>query len=347
MTQPNAMADVGSSQVNRRRFLGGAMALAGGIGLGAPLLAGCGGSSAGTGDAAAKTIGISLNGLVEYTRYVAQGVAKAFEGGNYNFKVVQANFDVQTELRNIEGLVSQAIDGLVVLPNTVDAVLTPLKDAKSAGVKIGLALWAEPGPLDQYVVGVASVDSIAGGKLMGEWLKAKAKPGKVIVVQGVLGQGFSEQLDQGLDEALTGSGFEVVVREQGFFDRNKAIEVVERGLQAHPDVTAIVTYAATMSDGVASFLKQNNIQNVTHVGDDCDTELQTWLGTPYLSASRYYSAAETGFVAGQAVRAVLEGKEPTFENKCFQAMMSKENMVDVLKTHPMSYPDLNSKLGGL
>lgn len=345
MSQPGNIPTQGTSVLNRRRFLGGAVTIAG-LGVASPLLVACGeGGSGGSGGA--KTIGISLNGLVEYTKYVAEGVAKAFEGGDYKLKIVQANFDVQTELRNIEGLVSQGVDGLVVLPNTVDAVLPPIRDASSSDVKTGLALWTAPGPLDDLVEGVAVIDSVAGGKMMGEWLKSNARPGKVIVVQGVLGQGFSEQIDQGLDEALSGSGFEIVVREQGFFDRNKAIEVVERGLQAHKDVTAIVTYAGTMSNGVASYLKQNNIEDIAHVGDDADEELLTWLGTPYLAVSRYYSAAETGLVAGKAVRDALEGKKPTFKNPIFQTMMTKENSAEVLKKSPMSYPELESKLEGL
>lgn len=343
MSQPKKIASLGSAGLHRRRFLGGAMTIAG-AGLAMPFLGACS-SEAGAGGA--KTIGVSLNGLVEYTKYVAHGVAKAFEGGDYELKIVQANFDVQTELRNIEGLVSQGVGGMVVLPNTMDAVVTPLRDAASSDVKLGMALWTEPGPLDDQVEGVAVIDSVEGGRMMGEWLKSNVDPGKVIVVQAVLGQGFTEQIDQGLDEALDGSGFEVVVREQGFFDRNKAIEVVERGLQAHDDVTAIVSYAGTMSNGVASFLKQNGIENITHVGDDADEELLTWLGTPYLAVSRYYSAAETGLVAGRAVRAALEGKEPTFENKVFQTMMTKENSAEVLAQSPMSYPEFESELAGL
>jgi ABC-type sugar transport system substrate-binding protein len=329
---------------SRRRFLGGAAAVSGLV-VAAPLLAACGGGGSAAGGS--KTIGLSLNGLVEYTRYVAQGVAKAFDGGDYKLKIVQANFDPQTELRNIEALVSQGVAGLVVEPNTVDAITSALREADSSDIPSALAIWAAAGPLDDYLKGVSAVDSVGGGRMIGEWLLQHGKPGKTIVVQGVVGQGFSERIDEGLDAALKGSGFEVVVREQGFFDRSKAIGVVERALQAHPDATTIVSYAAAMGDGVASYLQQNKVEGVTHVTSDGDKEMLDWLKTPYLAATRYYSAAETGLIAGRVVRSALEGKKVEFENPTFQSMMTAANADAMLKEHPMSYPELDTALNGL
>lgn len=365
MKNPATGAIAGRDNLNRRRFLG-AVAAASGLALSSSLLSACGsaddgagasstGGSAGGGTAGSggttggsgKTVGISLNGLVEYTRYVAQGVAKALDGGGYQLKIVQANFDQQTELRNIEALTSQGVAGIVVNPNTVDAIISALRSAHQAKIANALALWAAPGPLDEYVDGVSALDSVGGGKMIGDWLVKNAKPGKTIVVQGVVGQGFSERIDDGLNQALQGSGFDVVVREQGFFDRNKAIGVVERALQAHPDATTIVSYAAAMADGIASYLQQNKIDGITHVTSDGDKEMLTWIKTPYLKANRYYSAAETGLLAGKVVRSVIEGKKPEFKNPIYQTMMTADNVDQVLKEHPMSYPEFDDVLKGL
>jgi ribose transport system substrate-binding protein len=333
--------------LTRRGALRGLGAL-GGAALIAPALVACGGGGApaGAGDAggAARTIGLSLNGVVDYTKYVAEGVAKGLDGGNYEVKVVQANFDGPTELRNLESLVSQGVAGIVINPNTVETTLNGVRDAKDASIPSGLALWAGPGPLDQYVSGVAFVDSVKGGSLIGDWLKENAKPGKVIVVQGVVGQGFSERIDEGLDSSLEGSGFEVVVREQGLFDRNTAVGVVERGLQAHPDAKIVVSYAATMGDGIAAYLEQNTITDVTHVTSDADEEMLTWLGTPYLGATRYYSAAETGLIAAKIVRMAIEGGSPQFQDVVFQDIMTASNKDAILAEHPMRYQQYASKL---
>jgi ribose transport system substrate-binding protein len=367
------------SPLSRRSFLGGAAALSG-LALASPLLAACGssggsgaagsstpaagggdpstsaaGSASGSGSGSAskpggsgsKVIGLSLNGLVEYDKYVGEGVAKALDGSGYELKVLQANFTDATELSNLESFVAQGVAGLVILPNTLNNVLTGLKKAQAANIPSSLCLWAIPTVVDDYVKGVAFVDSVKGGQLIGDWVKANAKPGKVVVVQGVVGQGFSENIDKGLDQSLAGSGFDVVVREQGYFDRTKGTAVVQRALQAHPDVTVIVDYAAAMGDGIASYLKQQNITNITHVTSDGDAEMMTWLGTPYLHATRYYSAAETGLIGGKIVLDVLNGKPVEFKNPVTQVMMTKENMADVLAKTPVSYPEYASKLNGV
>ncbi len=355
--------------ISRRKFLGGAAALSG-LALSAPLLAACGtdtkdagssgssasgtpSSQAGSSSAAAsaggggKLIGLSLNGFVEYDKQVAQGVAKALDGSGYELKILQANFSDADELSNLESLVAQGVDGLVILPNTINNVLTGLKKAEAAKIPSSLCLWAIPTVVDDYVSGVAFVDSVKGGRMIGDWVKENAKPGKVVVVQAVLGQGFSENIDTGLDESLAGSGFEVVVREQGYFDRTKGTEVVQRALQAHPDVTVVIDYAAAMGNGIASYLKQQGITNITHVTSDGDEEMKTWMGTPYLAASRYYSAAETGLIGGQVMVDLLGGKKVEFENAVTQVMMTGDNMTDVLAKTPLSYPEYADMLTGV
>lgn len=362
-----APSSAARSQLSRRSFLGGAAALSG-LAIAAPVLAACGAKGGGSGNgtsaagtssgssstsgstpaaAGSKVIGLSLNGLVEYDKLVGQGVAKALDGSGYDLKVLQANFTDATELSNLESFVTQGVAGLVILPNTLNNVLTGLKKAQTAKIPSSLCLWAIPTVVDDYLKGVAFLDSVKGGMMIGDWVKANAKPGKVVVVQGVVGQGFSENIDKGLDESLKGSGFDVVVREQGYFDRTKGTEVVQRALQAHPDITVIVDYAAAMGDGIASYLKQQNITNITHVTSDGDTEMMTWIGTPYLSACRYYSAGETGLIGAKIMLDTLQGKPVEFRNPVTQVMMTGDNKDEVLAKTPLGYPEFADKLNGV
>lgn len=337
--------------IGRRDFLRGSAATTGLFALGG-LLAACGsgssGSGSGTGDSspgAGKTIGISLNGINAYSGYVAEGVQKALAGTSYKVLGVQNSFDTKNELSNIQNLLTQGINGLIVLPADATTIGKAAKLCAQQDVAVGNALWPGKSDADGDYTGVANLDSVEGGKLIGEFLKKSAKPGKVIVVQGIVGQGFSEKIDEGLNSTLKGSGFEIVVREQGFFDRNKATTIVENGLQAHPDTTAVVAYSASMSDGIASYLKSRKITKVTHVSSDADDELiDTWLGTPYLAADRYYSAAQTGLVVAQAVRAKLEGGKPTFDNPISQAMITKSNASSVIGKTPYRYKQYAGKV---
>ncbi|MCW2766068.1 MAG: hypothetical protein JWO11_2027 [Nocardioides sp.] len=336
--------------LDRRGFLRYSSLAVGAVAAGG-LLAACGSdkgaspsSSSGAGEiGAGKTIAISLNGVNAYSGYVAEGVLKELDGTAYEFAGVQNNFDSSTELGNVQNLLSQGIAGLVVLPADSTTIARAAQLAGQQDVAVGNALWPGQGEADKYFAGVASLDSVEGGRMIGQWLLDNAEPGKVIVVQGIVGQGFSELIDEGLDGVLGGSGFEVVVRDQGFFARDTATKIVESGLQAHPDVTAIVAYSASMSNGIASYLKSNAIENITHVSSDADDELFDWLGTPYLAATRYYSAAQTGVIAARAVRAVLEGGTPQFEGTVDQEIVTKENAAAAIAKNPYRYAEFADK----
>ena len=362
-----AALDAAGSHFGRRDFLRGSGALAGLFAAGG-LVAACGssgssssgptGSSSATGSTASsssagggggsigagKTIGISLNGINAYSGYVAEGVLKALAGTKYKVIGVQNNFDSKTELSNIQNLLTQGIKALIVLPADATAIGKAAQLCQQQGVAVGNTLWPGKSDADKYYTSIANLDSVQGGRLIGEYLKKTAKPGKIIVVQGILGQGFSERIDQGLDATLKGSGFTVAVRQQGFFDRNKATNIVESGLQAHPDTTAIVAYSASMSDGIASYLKSKKITNITHVSSDGDDEMFTYLGTPYLSASRFYSDAQTGLVVTQAVRAKLEGGKATFDNPISQLIVTKANAAATTAKNPYRYKQFAGKV---
>ncbi|GAA0292567.1 hypothetical protein GCM10009528_06820 [Kineococcus aurantiacus] len=282
-------------------------------------------------------IGVSLNGNNAYSSYVAEGVYKALDGTGYTATGVQNNFSSATELSNVQNLLAQGIEGLVVLPADATTLAKAAQLCVQQDVPVGNALWPGQGEGAGDFAGKATLDSVEGGRMIGEWLKANAEPGPVVVVQGIVGQGFSEKIDQGLDESLRGSGFSVVVREQGFFARDKATQIVQTALQAHPDVTAIVAYSASMSNGIAAFLEGRGTTTITHVSSDADDEMITWLQTPYLAASRYYSAAQTGVVAAQAVLAAIAGTTSSASDAIDQTMVTRENIAAVVAEHPYRY----------
>ncbi|MEH3075820.1 MAG: substrate-binding domain-containing protein [Quadrisphaera sp.] len=318
--------------------------LAGGLLTTSGLLAACGssataGAASGGGSSAAQTgtIGISLNGNNAYSSYVAEGVFKALDGTGFTATGVQNNFSSATELSNVQNLLAQGIKGLVVLPADATTIAKAAQLCAQQQVPVGNALWPGDGEGADDFAGKATLDSVEGGRMIGEWLKANAKPGPVVVVQGIVGQGFSEKIDQGLDEALKGSGFSVVVREQGFFARDKATQIVQTALQAHPDVTAVVAYSASMSNGIAAFLQGQGATGITHVSSDADDEMITWLKTPYLAASRYYSAAQTGVVAAQAVLAKITGGQPPASETIDQVMVTKDDVDAVVAKNPYRY----------
>ena len=300
--------------------------------------------AAGTAGPTAGLIGLTLNGLNDYTKGVTTGVYKALEGTKYTLEVVQVNYDAAQELSAAEAFLAKGVVGLVIQPNTAESAGAAAEKAVGKGIPAGNCIWPGPSDADKFFVGVAEIDSVEGGRLIGEYLKANATPGKVCIVQGVVGQGFSERIDEGLDKALEGTDFEVVVREQGFFDRTKAVGVVEKAFQAHPDLGIVVAYSASMSNGIAQWLKDQKKETVLHVSSDADEEMITWMKTPYLKATRYYSSAQTGLIAANAVLKTLKGEKPEFRTVIAQEIATAENIDSIVAANPFMFMEYKDKV---
>ncbi|MFN3217242.1 MAG: sugar ABC transporter substrate-binding protein [Acidimicrobiales bacterium] len=345
---------------SRRRFIQRMGIAGGGIVLGGGLLAACGGDdeeSTGTAETGGEAptavadapaaeiitsglIGLTLNGLNDYTRGVATGAYAALEGTDFELQVIQGNYDPGEELANIENFLAQGAVGIVIQPNTAESAGAGAQAAAAQGVPVGNCIWPGPSDADEFFTGVAQLDSVEGGRLLGNYLlEVLPGGGKICVVQGVVGQGFSERIDEGLDEVLSGSGLEVVVREQGFFDRVAAVEVVQTAFQAHPDLVAVVDYAAAMSNGICQWLEDEGITDVVHVTSDADEEMVSWFGSPYLQATRYYSSAQTGLIATNAVVAALTGGTPVFGTPIDQLIATADNIEAIVAENPYMFFD--------
>src|SRR4051812_821233 len=277
-----------------------------------------------------KTIALSLNGFNTYDQNLATGVLHALAGTSYKFVGAQANFDSKAEVTNLQNLLSQNPSALLIIPNTVAGASRGALQAKSSGIPVVNLLWSGKTPADSAYVGVVRVDNTKGGELIADYLGQKVKKGKILVVIGVPGQGFSEEISSGLNKGLAKpSGLSVAASQPGFFTAGPAVKAVQNMLAAHPDAVAIVDYAAGMGDGIAAYQKARKITKIEHVTSDGDAAMLPWLreGT-YLTADRYYSSAQEGVVGAMMLRNFLEkGQKPrTFVTDLYQAMVTKANL---------------------
>jgi ribose transport system substrate-binding protein len=277
-----------------------------------------------------KTIALSLNGFNVYDQQLATGVLMALAGTAYTFKGLQANFDSKGEVTNLQNLVAQNPAGLLIIPNTVAGASRGALAAKRAGIPVVNLLWSGKTSADSAYIGVIQVDNAVGGALMADYLGKKVKSGKILVVIGVPGQGFSEEITAGLKAGLKKyPGLEIADSQPGLFTAGPAQKAVQNMLTAHPDAKAIVDYAAEMGNGIAQYLKARKITNVEHITSDGNTAMIPWLkqGT-YLSACRYYSSGQEGLIGCTMMRKYIEKqqKPAKFVTSLYQKMVTKANL---------------------
>jgi ABC-type sugar transport system substrate-binding protein len=295
------MTDWTRRDLLRRAGAGAGLALAPG------LIAACGGGGGSDEPPPprSKKIGLSLAGDYPFAVCVASGAFKALEGSGYQLLVTQAGFSADREIANLAKLIDAKIAGLVIQPVAIEGATRGAQFAQQAGVRVSTTMSPGLGPGSKFFAGVVEVPGRQGGRMIGRWLIDNVPGGgEIIVVQGILGQGVSEPLDEGLEEALkVDPRYRVVLRGPGNLDPSQAVNLVERGLALHPRAKMIVDYGAVMGDAISAYLERKRASDVVHVTSDADDSTPKWLRTPYLRATRYFSAAQTG---REATRIVLE-----------------------------------------
>jgi ABC-type sugar transport system substrate-binding protein len=259
-----------------------------------------------------KLIGLSLYADDAYTRCVASGVVAALKGSGYALLARRADLSASKEAANLQSFIRRKASGIVVLPVSVEASTRGAQMAQSASIAVVDALYPGPGGTgDKFFAAAVDYGGDAGGTMVARYLLDHApRGGEIVVVQGIPGQGDSEQLDAGLDAALAGHPrFRVVARGPGGQTAAGAVAVVREALAAHPRASIVVDYGAVMGDAIAAHLQSIGRRDILHITAGATPQTGRWLGTPYLGATRYWPAAEVGREAAMTLVQVIRDED--------------------------------------
>ena len=198
-----------------------------------------------------------------------------------------------------------------MLPSTVQATSQAVLKAKAAGVPCVNQFYSGKTPGDSAYIGVLQTNNTTGGKLVADYvMEAVPDGGKVLIVMGNVGQGFSEVFTAGIKKALR-PDWSVADVQPGNYVRSDSIDAAQTMLTAHPDATVIVSYAAEMGVAVASYLKRAKRDDIVHVTSDSNHEMVRWMQEGFIKANRYLSASQTGELTTIMLRDFLEkNKKP-------------------------------------
>lgn len=312
LNAPGPWRDVMEGVLTRRRMLG---STAGAL-LGGSFLAACGGGDDDSGSAGGspsaigegQTIGYLVNGINEFSQCELTGVLKTLEKTQYKLLARQSNYNGREEIANAESLLSQGLDALHITSATTQSTARVALRAHELGIEaLTFAYWSEPTPADDVYLGVFETDNIAGADQIQEYI-AQTVPegGEIVVVSGVLGQGFTEQFSDGLAKAFEDSSWEIVAEQPANYNRREAIDVITPMLDAHPDANIIISMSAEMGVGIADVLEKSDRLDIVHVTSDANHELVAKMKIGSIDATRYLSPAETGVSPIRMLRAFLE-----------------------------------------
>lgn len=183
------------------------------------------------------TIGVSFGQNV-HPFFVAmqKGIEKACaDKGITNLNILSADSSLETQVSQIENLVTKGCDVILLNPYDSEGVVNAVKGAKDQGVGI-ITMDVDCADSTAFV---ASDNYVVGQMLAQYVIDQLGGEGKVAIIDGIVVSSLKDRT-QGFMDTIKESNIEVVAEQQTAHARDTALASAENILQANPDINAFV-----------------------------------------------------------------------------------------------------------
>lgn len=216
-----------------------------------------------------KVIGVSIpaatHGWAGGMNFHAQQTVKRLEEVYPNLDFVLATApNAGKQVNDIEDMVAtRNIDALVVLPFESDPLTPPVQSVKAGGAWVtvvdrGLSV---DGVEDLYVAG----DNPGFGRVSGEFMASKMPDGgKIVVLRGIPTTIDNERVE-GFNQAIEGSGIEIIGMEHGNWNRDDSFNVMQDFLSKYDQIDAVWASDDDMAVGVLAAIDAADRDDVQFV----------------------------------------------------------------------------------
>lgn len=183
------------------------------------------------------TIGVSLGQNVHpYFVAMQKGIEQACADlGIENLNVLAADGSLETQVSQIENLVTMGCDAILLNPYDSDGVVNAVAGATAGGVKI-ITMDIDCQGSDVFI---ASDNNKVGQMLAEHIIEALGGEGKIAIIDGISVTSLKDRTE-GFLSKIAESNIEVVAEQYAAMERSTALEAAETILQANPDISAFV-----------------------------------------------------------------------------------------------------------
>lgn len=190
-----------------------------------------------TKEASELTVGVSFGQNV-HPFFVAMqlGIEAACKDyGIENVNILAADSSLETQVSQIENLVTMGCDVILLNPYDSDGVVNAVNAALDAGIGV-FTMDIDCEGSTSYIAS----NNVEVGTLLGEYIVEQlGGEGKIAIIDGISVTSLKDRTE-GFMKAIEGSNIEVVAEQQTAVERDDALASAETILQAHPDINAFV-----------------------------------------------------------------------------------------------------------
>lgn len=196
--------------------------------------------------------------------FLAENAAAKSKALGYEAKIFDSQNNTALESDHFENALSSGYEAILFNPTDADGSVSNVLKAKGAGVPV----FCMDREVNSSVAAASQIlsDSYSGAVDIGKYFVQQLnKKGTYVELLGLVGDNNTWARSKGFHSVVDNyPELKMVAQQSADFDRNKALEVMESILQAHPDIDGVFcgndamamgAYQALVSAGKASKVK--------------------------------------------------------------------------------------------
>lgn len=196
--------------------------------------------------------------------FLAETAAAKAKALGYEAKIFDSQNNTALESDHFENIIVAGFDAILFNSTDADGSVANVLKAKAAGIPV-FCMDREINSLTAATSQILS-DSYSGAVAIGKYFtQTLNKKGSYVELLGIVGDNNTWARSKGFHSVVDNyPGFKMLAQQSADFDRNKAMEVMESILQAHPEIDAVFcgndgmamgAYQALVSAGKADKVK--------------------------------------------------------------------------------------------
>ncbi|MCD6156711.1 MAG: sugar ABC transporter substrate-binding protein [Candidatus Atribacteria bacterium] len=232
---------------------------------------------------------------------------KAEELGVECVDLTPPQLDAQAQKDAFDNALQQRVDGIIIGAADNRAFDDSLDRAQAMGIPV---IAVDTGIDHPWIASLVQTDNLASARIAGKYiLEHMKKPGKVLIVGGTLGHQTGDARRQGVEEVLKEAGIEVIFRAADWIPE-KAYEITQNELNAHPDITAIFgAWDPGALAAEAAVAEKGLLGKILIVGFDGDPAALEAIKNGEIAATIKQDNVKMGRDGVQLLVDVINGKE--------------------------------------
>jgi len=268
----------------------------------------------------------------EFVINLANSVKSAAKSLNIDLIVNDAGQNANKQVRQVESMIAQHIDGIILEPVSQDGLQPAVEAAKNAHIPL---ITLDQRVSNQNVASAyVGVDHQEGGRLEMEYVaKVLNGQGNIVILHGPMGSDAQVGRANGYKEVLAKNpGIKVVAEQSANWVRADALSIVGIWIESGKKIDAIVSQNDDMALGALKAVEDAQMLDKIKVfGVDATPDGLKSVQAGKMAATISQNLEKQGIFVVKSMYAILKGETVDKEILINHVVITKENIGDFLK----------------